>query len=87
MRRTPLAWEVRKTSPCRTWSTPYHLPKSGSPASPVEQTIVENRVIDNKNEVGSGKGESNVAKNMKMIKESKNQGSKNDGKSFVFELN
>lgn len=83
MRRTPLAWEVRKTSPCRSWSTPYHIPKPGSPASPVEPTIVENKVVDNKNEAGPVKGDNSVVKNMKMIKECKNQGSKNDGKSKV----
>ncbi|XP_063980963.1 S phase cyclin A-associated protein in the endoplasmic reticulum isoform X1 [Diachasmimorpha longicaudata] len=46
LRRTPLAWEVRKTSPCRMWN-----PKCSSPSqrmSPTcrspEDTIMENRI-------------------------------------------
>lgn len=61
LRRTPLAWEVRKTSPCRMWNSTI-VPKCTSPLqrvsptefvckSPVEQTICENKiaiVTDNK---------------------------------------
>ncbi|XP_072751437.1 uncharacterized protein Ssp3 isoform X2 [Anoplolepis gracilipes] len=61
LRRTPLAWEVRKTSPCRIWNSTI-IPKCTSPLqraspteficrSPVDQTICENKisiVTDNK---------------------------------------
>lgn len=86
LRRTPLAWEVRKTSPCRMWSAP----KPGSPlqrmspTSPIEQTIIEHKVTgtlaDNRNE-SSGKAEV-APRNPKIVKDAKNQGSKNDGKNF-----
>lgn len=60
LRRTPLAWEVRKTSPCRIWNS--IVPKCTSPLqrisptefackSPIDQTICENKitiVTDNK---------------------------------------
>lgn len=54
LRRTSLAWEVRKTSPCRTWSSggmskPNSPRQKSSPTgsvckSPVEQTIIEDKV-------------------------------------------
>ncbi|KZC12043.1 PREDICTED: S phase cyclin A-associated protein in the endoplasmic reticulum [Dufourea novaeangliae] len=55
LRRTPLAWEVRKTSPCRIWNSTM-IPKSTSPLqrmsptesmcrSPVDQIISENKAI------------------------------------------
>ncbi|XP_025994174.1 S phase cyclin A-associated protein in the endoplasmic reticulum isoform X2 [Solenopsis invicta] len=60
LRRTPLAWEVRKTSPCRMWNSTV-IPKSTSPLqrasptesvckSPVDQIICESKpiVADNK---------------------------------------
>ncbi|KMQ95631.1 s phase cyclin a-associated protein in the endoplasmic reticulum [Lasius niger] len=61
LRRTPLAWEVRKTSPCRMWNSTI-VPKCTSPLqrvsptefickSPVDQTICESKiaiVTDNK---------------------------------------
>lgn len=57
LRRTPLAWEVRKTSPCRIWNSTV-IPKCTSPLQrmsptefmykgPVDQTISENKT-DNK---------------------------------------
>ncbi|XP_003424996.1 S phase cyclin A-associated protein in the endoplasmic reticulum [Nasonia vitripennis] len=86
LRRTPLAWEVRKTSPCRMWS----VPKPGSPLqrmspiSPIEQTIIEHKVTsnpsDNRNEP-TGKAEV-TPRNPKIVKDAKNQGSKNDAKSL-----
>lgn len=56
-RRTALAWEVRKTSPCRIWNSTV-IPKSVSPLprgspiesickSPVDQVISEDKIIDN----------------------------------------
>ncbi|XP_076294606.1 short spindle 3 isoform X3 [Lasioglossum baleicum] len=68
LRRTPLAWEVRKTSPCRIWNSTM-IPKSTSPLqrmsptesvcrSPVDQIISESKTtisIDNK--VNQIKGE------------------------------
>lgn len=59
LRRTPLAWEVRKTSPCRIWNSSI-VPKCTSPLqrvspteficrSPIDQTICENKIVtDNK---------------------------------------
>lgn len=59
LRRTPLAWEVRKTSPCRIWNSSM-VPKCTSPLqrvspteficrSPIDQTICENKIVtDNK---------------------------------------
>ncbi|CAK9801301.1 S phase cyclin A-associated protein in the endoplasmic reticulum [Anthophora quadrimaculata] len=60
LRRTPLAWEVRKTSPCRIWNSTM-IPKSTSPLqrmsptesvcrSPIDQVISENTpvTLDNK---------------------------------------
>lgn len=90
MRRTPLAWEVRKTSPCRMWNS-NAVPKPGSPLqrtspiSPIEHTIFEQTIIehevtttDNKTE-SLGKSDVGI-RNPKIAKETKNQGSKNDGK-------
>ncbi|XP_014222785.1 S phase cyclin A-associated protein in the endoplasmic reticulum isoform X1 [Trichogramma pretiosum] len=86
LRRTPLAWEVRKTSPCRTWN-PTVLSKPGSPlqrTSPtiaVEETIPEcksSNVTDNNTESQPPKQEV-VSKNPKLVKETKNQASKIDG--------
>ncbi|XP_048514345.1 S phase cyclin A-associated protein in the endoplasmic reticulum isoform X2 [Athalia rosae] len=56
LRRVPLAWEVRKTSPGRAWGGSSGTQKSVSPVqrtsptgstckSPVDQTILENKII------------------------------------------
>ncbi|XP_066584852.1 S phase cyclin A-associated protein in the endoplasmic reticulum [Prorops nasuta] len=37
LRRTPLAWEVRKTSPCRMWNSNV-IPKSSSPLQRISPT-------------------------------------------------
>ncbi|XP_015603635.1 S phase cyclin A-associated protein in the endoplasmic reticulum [Cephus cinctus] len=74
LRRTPLAWEVRKTSPCRTWSSSVVPRSSSSPTgsscrSPVDQTIVENRTMMDE----SGH---------KTIKDNKNNVSRNDSQNL-----
>ncbi|XP_058809085.1 S phase cyclin A-associated protein in the endoplasmic reticulum isoform X1 [Phymastichus coffea] len=90
LRRTPLAWEVRKTSPCRMWNSNV-VPKPGSPLqrtspiSPIDHTIVEQTIIEHKVTITDNKTESlgkpDVGvRNPKIVKETKNQGSKNDGK-------
>lgn len=88
LRRTPLAWEVRKTSPCRIWNSTM-IPKSNSPLqrmsptesvcrSPIDQIISENKsvTVDNKiNHVNCNvKGESVH----KLIKDNKSNISKNN---------
>lgn len=88
LRRTPLAWEVRKTSPCRIWNSTM-IPKSNSPLqrmsptesvcrSPIDQIISENKsvTVDNKiNHVNCNiKGESMH----KLIKDNKSNISKNN---------
>ncbi|XP_054009571.1 S phase cyclin A-associated protein in the endoplasmic reticulum isoform X2 [Hylaeus anthracinus] len=68
LRRTPLAWEVRKTSPCRIWNSTM-IPKCTSPLqrispteficrSPVDQTISENKPITTDSKINNAKGES-----------------------------
>ena len=87
LRRTPLAWEVRKTSPCRVWSSAV-ISKPGSPLQrtsptiPLEQTIEEHKVCncsDNKPEAHGVRADV-TSRNPKLVKESKNQASKVDGK-------
>ncbi|KAJ8667445.1 hypothetical protein QAD02_009108, partial [Eretmocerus hayati] len=126
LRRTPLAWEVRKTSPCRMWTSSTSKPGSPlprlsptipleqtiiehkictvnsldsesdisaqfepsskprmSPTIPLEQTIIEHKictvnVVDNKSDI-TAKSEPST-KNSKLVKEVKNQGSKNEAK-------
>ncbi|XP_024876365.1 S phase cyclin A-associated protein in the endoplasmic reticulum [Temnothorax curvispinosus] len=67
LRRTPLAWEVRKTSPCRIWNSTV-IPKSTSPLrrasptelvckSPVDQIICENKPIVTDNKINHAKEE------------------------------
>ncbi|RLU20219.1 hypothetical protein DMN91_006826 [Ooceraea biroi] len=67
LRRTPLAWEVRKTSPCRIWNATV-IPKSTSPLqrasptesickSPVDQTICESKTIVTDNKINNVKEE------------------------------
>lgn len=67
LRRTPLAWEVRKTSPCRIWNSTM-IPKCTSPfqrmsptesvcRSPVEQIISESKPIAIDNKTNQTKGE------------------------------
>lgn len=88
LRRTPLAWEVRKTSPCRIWNSTM-IPKSNSPLqrmspteslcrSPIDQIISESKsvTVDNKiNHVNCNvKGESVH----KLIKDNKSNISKNN---------
>ncbi|CAL7938595.1 unnamed protein product [Xylocopa violacea] len=74
LRRTPLAWEVRKTSPCRIWNSTM-ISKSTSPLqrmspteficrSPVDQVISENKPITTDNKTNHLKRES-VQKLMK----------------------
>ncbi|KAG7198879.1 hypothetical protein KM043_015703 [Ampulex compressa] len=82
LRRTPLAWEVRKTSPCRIWTSSM-IPKSTSPLqrvspteslcrSPIEQIISENKPIVVDNKMNHVKEESV----RKVMKENKNNVSK-----------
>lgn len=63
LRRTPLAWEVRKTSPCRAWNSSV-IPKCTSPgqrSSPtgtsascsLESSILENPRSNNDNHSGT----------------------------------
>lgn len=67
LRRTPLAWEVRKTSPCRIWNSTM-IPKSTSPfqrmsptesicRSPVDQMNSENKSVTIDNKISQMKGE------------------------------
>lgn len=67
MRRTPLAWEVRKTSPCRIWNSTI-IQKSTSPLqrasptesickSPVEQITCECKTTTTDNKVNNVKEE------------------------------
>ncbi|EFN86737.1 S phase cyclin A-associated protein in the endoplasmic reticulum [Harpegnathos saltator] len=83
LRRTPLAWEVRKTSPCRIWNSTI-IPKSTSPLqrasptesickSPVEQIICECKTIVTDNKVNNVKEELLH----KLLKDSKNNVCKN----------
>ena len=83
LRRTPLAWEVRKTSPCRMWNSMI-IPKSTSPLqrssptesickSPVDQIICENKPIVMDNKVNHAKEEFVH----KLLKDSKNNVCKN----------
>ncbi|XP_043279180.1 S phase cyclin A-associated protein in the endoplasmic reticulum isoform X2 [Venturia canescens] len=57
LRRTPLAWEVRKTSPCRAWNSSV-VPKCTSPGQlssptgisgscPLELPTIENALLNN----------------------------------------
>ncbi|XP_017765346.1 PREDICTED: S phase cyclin A-associated protein in the endoplasmic reticulum [Eufriesea mexicana] len=84
LRRTPLAWEVRKTSPCRIWNSTI-IPKSTSPLqrmsptesvcrSPVDQVISENKSVTIDNKVNHIKGEPVH----KLIKDNKSNISKNN---------
>ncbi|XP_043517897.1 S phase cyclin A-associated protein in the endoplasmic reticulum [Frieseomelitta varia] len=84
LRRTPLAWEVRKTSPCRIWNSTM-IPKSTSPLqrmsptesvcrSPVDQIISENKSVTTDNKTTHIKGESVH----KLTKENKSNVSKNN---------
>ncbi|XP_017883269.1 S phase cyclin A-associated protein in the endoplasmic reticulum [Ceratina calcarata] len=72
LRRTPLAWEVRKTSPCRIWNSTM-IPKSTSPLqrmsptesicrSPVDQVISENKPIDNRKSYVKGDSAQRILK-------------------------
>jgi len=83
LRRTPLAWEVRKTSPCRIWNSTI-IPKSTSPLqrasptesickSPVDQIICENKPIVTDNKVNHAKEEFVH----KLLKDNKNNVCKN----------
>ena len=84
LRRTPLAWEVRKTSPCRAWNSSI-VPKPGSPLqrispiSPVEQTIIEHKITNTENKTESTIKPEVASRNLKIVKDTKNQGSKNEG--------
>lgn len=82
LRRTPLAWEVRKTSPCRIWNSTI-IPKCTSPLqrvspteflcrSPIDQTICENKIVTD-NKVNHGKEEFVH----KLLKDNKNNVCKN----------
>lgn len=84
LRRTPLAWEVRKTSPCRIWNSTM-IPKSTSPLqrmsptesvcrSPVDQIISENKSVSVDNTANHIKGESVH----KLIKDNKGNIPKNN---------
>ncbi|XP_012144085.1 short spindle 3 isoform X2 [Megachile rotundata] len=84
LRRTPLAWEVRKTSPCRIWNSTM-IPKSSSPLqrmspteslcrSPVDQIISENKPITLDNKINQIKGETVH----KLMKDNKNNIPKNN---------
>lgn len=84
LRRTPLAWEVRKTSPCRIWNSTM-IPKSTSPLqrmsptesicrSPVDQIIAENKSIIVDNKISHVKGETAY----KLIKDNKSNVAKNN---------
>ncbi|XP_012539353.1 S phase cyclin A-associated protein in the endoplasmic reticulum [Monomorium pharaonis] len=83
LRRTPLAWEVRKTSPCRMWNSTIISPKSTSPlqrASPTESVckspvdqICESKSIVTDNKVNHAK-EDFVHK---LLKDNKNNVCKN----------
>ncbi|XP_014480299.1 PREDICTED: S phase cyclin A-associated protein in the endoplasmic reticulum isoform X2 [Dinoponera quadriceps] len=83
LRRTPLAWEVRKTSPCRIWNSTI-VPKSTSPLqrasptesickSPVEQIICECKTTATDNKINNVKEELLH----KLLKDSKNNVCKN----------
>ncbi|XP_076247843.1 short spindle 3 isoform X2 [Calliopsis andreniformis] len=83
LRRTPLAWEVRKTSPCRIWNSTM-IPKSSSPfqrmsptesicRSPVDQINSENKAATIDNKINLMKGECIH----KLIKDNKNNVPKN----------
>lgn len=83
LRRTPLAWEVRKTSPCRIWNSTV-IPKSTSPLqrasptesvcrSPIDQIICENKPIVTDNKVNHAKEEFVH----KLLKDNKNNVCKN----------
>lgn len=83
MRRTPLAWEVRKTSPCRIWNSTI-IPKSTSPLqgasptesicrSPVEQIMCECKTIVADNKINNVKEELLH----KLLKDNKNNVCKN----------
>ncbi|KAL2733531.1 S phase cyclin A-associated protein in the endoplasmic reticulum isoform X1 [Vespula maculifrons] len=84
LRRTPLAWEVRKTSPCRIWNSTI-IPKSTSPLqrisppestcrSPIDQVISEIKPMVTDNKINHIKEESLH----KIIKDNKNNVSKNN---------
>ncbi|KOX69094.1 S phase cyclin A-associated protein in the endoplasmic reticulum [Melipona quadrifasciata] len=84
LRRTPLAWEVRKTSPCRIWNSTM-IPKSTSPLqrmsptesvcrSPVDQIISENKSVITDNKTTHIKGETVH----KLTKDNKSNVSKNN---------
>lgn len=83
LRRTPLAWEVRKTSPCRIWNSTV-IPKSTSPLqrasptesickSPVDQIICESKSIVTDNKINRVKEEFVH----KLLKDNKNNVCKN----------
>lgn len=82
LRRTPLAWEVRKTSPCRSWSSSAP-PKCSSPSqrvsppcrSPVDLSI-NDKVIEKTNNIPRD------ASDYKRIKDNKNNVSKKDPKNL-----
>ncbi|XP_011298374.1 S phase cyclin A-associated protein in the endoplasmic reticulum isoform X1 [Fopius arisanus] len=76
LRRNPLAWEVRKTSPCRMWN-----PKCSSPSqrlSPTcrspDDTIIENRIS------GMEKRESLNPSDHKRMKDNRNVSKKDPNK-------
>ncbi|XP_076681810.1 short spindle 3 [Andrena cerasifolii] len=88
LRRTPLAWEVRKTSPCRIWNSTM-IPKCTSPfqrmsptesvcRSPVEQMISESKPIAIDNKTNHTKGECVN----KLMKDNKSNVSKNSPTSL-----
>jgi hypothetical protein len=84
LRRTPLAWEVRKTSPCRVWnSAVVAKPESQllriSPTNQVEQSIIEHKVTNIDNKTESTIKPDITLKNLKIGKDTKNNGSKNEG--------
>ncbi|XP_070521596.1 S phase cyclin A-associated protein in the endoplasmic reticulum isoform X2 [Cardiocondyla obscurior] len=65
LRRTPLAWEVRKTSPCRMWNSSI-IPKSTSPlqrASPTElicKSPIDQIMPEDKRKTGPDKSGSHL---------------------------
>ena len=81
LRKTPLAWEVRKTSPCRTWNS--SIVQQVNSTSPIEQTIIEHEVTATNDKSESMVKSEVSSKTAKVIKETKNQAFKNDSKSMI----
>ncbi|KAK0168683.1 hypothetical protein PV327_002459 [Microctonus hyperodae] len=85
LRRTPLAWEVRKTSPCRMWNSSAP-PKCSSPLqklSPTSPNPVDQKILENKSTT-RGKIINTVddAFDDKKMKDSKNNVFKEEPKCF-----